>query len=787
MSLQNGSELAIQIGRQVVRSETNDGRFEVFCRGVVSLAEGGAIIMGTSTTWDLGRDGVGAGTASGIYVCTSLRDDVDEKILSDLDRIKSTTSKIKKVYFCTCHPLSEHKRDVLKEQLSIEVDHAFSVEVFGNTQLVDIASTKVEILTRHYGAEIDDCIKTIAAPIDSDTERRGLKIALMSIGEDSAAVRSDIYQGIILETLSESTGLTRENLTNKISERLHLMRSLAKEALLAPLSDMQSKSLISCTNNVYRITQIGKEKLANSTENATLQLLDGRNLLRKEIEEAIGSPLANDHFNKLWAIFEDRIVAYCISKGETLVAEVSELLGQEAVEPEHRMVKAFSFVEDIAKAVSETSSSPQQRLEIAQAIKDIFHYRSGPATDWLVKLCMSYMAACSLGMEYSCGAMIEHLLKRTTLVFDTDVVLSLLGEGESDHDGVLAIAKRWKEIGGKVLVAEPVLEEVAYHASIAQLDFEQVRNWLPGTPDEQQHIISNVFVRSFAVLLAKKEARLHHWGSFIKQYLGRSPYDWINVYQLMTAEGWVGKLPPRSLSEAQLENKVREYLIEQKLGSATSGQADRNMRDKARRDAQLYSAIVSHLHSIRQFEPGSTCLLVSSAHRLSMAEMEFKEAAEPELITSIATILHLLSLMPNVSLGASALKAFLFDERPKGFSSDFERTLMRMLRASDEVALPWAKRSALMKALREKMMQDAKSRGANVKGEELEREALMEKNQSRTIEMMSQALDAVAVDTKTAKENSALRRRIMELEEENRRQRESFARRNSPRSKGRND
>jgi hypothetical protein len=42
-------------------------------------------------------------------------------------------------------------------------------------------------------------------------------------------------------------------------------------------------------------------------------------------------------------------------------------------------------------------------------------------------------------------------------------------------------------VGGKVLVAEPVLE-VAYHAAIATKDFQQVNHLLPGTPDDRLRV-----------------------------------------------------------------------------------------------------------------------------------------------------------------------------------------------------------------------------------------------------------------------------------------------------------
>lgn len=766
MSIQGDSNFTISVGKQVLRTETNDGRFEAFCREVVSNAEGGALILGTSASWDLGRDGVGFGRATGIYVCVSLRDDVDGKALSDIERLIATTNSLKKIYFCSSHELSEYKRSKLAEQLIVEVDYACSIEILSSSQLIEIASRDVAILHRYYGAEIDDCLKAISAPLDEQTEKRGLRLALMSFGEDSAVVRAELYESAILEILVEKGDSTLEVLTNKISERLHLMRSLSKEALVAPLQDMMASQLILKKDRLYSISEIGKEKFSSNLEQAATQLLSGRIVVREAIEDGIGGKLSEDHFSKMWLIFEDKMVAYCISKGETLVAEVGELIDERisgiSIDP-HRQ---FSFVDEIAAAVANTSSSPQQRIEIEQAVKDIFHHRTGPATDWLVRLCMSFVAACSLGMEHTCGSAIEQLLKKTTLVLDTDVVLSLLGEGENDHEGVEAIVNRWKQFDGKLLVGEPVLEEVAYHASIANLDYQQVNNWLPGSEDDRQHIINNVFVRSFAELLSKKQIKSQYWHAYVRTFVGNSNYDWSRIFTNLASEYQIQKLPQRASTEEVLEKKVQESILELNQGAAVTAQSIRNIRDKARRDAQLYSGIVSYLKALRRVEPSATCLLVSSAHRLSWAEQHFKEADEPELVTSISTVLHLISLVPNVKLGASAMKAFLFDERPKGFSSDFERTLMRMLRASEQVSLPWAKRAVLRKSLREKMMQDAKSRGVNRKAEQLEKEALLPNNQPRTIELLRDAFDAIAVDTKVASENAALRKRIAELEEQ---------------------
>lgn len=774
MNLTEGA-VSVSIGKQILKTETNDGRFENFCRDAVSTAEGGAKILGTSASWDLGRDGVGYGRASGIYVCVSLRDDVDAKALADIARIQDTTRDIKLLYFCSSHELSEHKRTALEGQLSEEVEHAFPCRVLGGAQLVELALADGSILPKYYGAETEDCLRALSEQQDEHSENRGLKLALMAIGEDSATVRAHVYQGVILEILQHGAH-TIEGLAKKISDRLRLMRNLAKEALIAPLHELGDAGLVSTAGSLYSITEHGKSELVSSLENATDALLSGRAVVRKAIEDAIGGKLADDHYNKIWAVFEERMVGYCISRGETLVAEVSQLLGTRGAEgrtvPEQQ---SFSFVDELAAAVGATSTSSQLRLELAQAVRDIFIERTGPATDWLVHLCMGFMTACSLGLEFTCGGVIEQILKRTHLVLDTDVVLSLIGEGEVDHIGVVAIAQRWKSMGGRILVGEPVLEEVAYHAWIAALDYEQVQSWLPGTLDDRQHIIGNVFVRSFAELLSKGKAKKQHWSGYIRQYRGEREYDWTPIYRQLNVEYGIEKLPPRSSGEEGLERRVKDFLIQKRQGTALTANTIRNMQDKARRDAQLYSAIVSFIRSIRTFDPQTTCLLLSSAKRLANAESNFRETAEPELVTSISTALHLLSLAPNVRLGTAALKAFLFDERPVGFSGDFERTLMRMLKASDQVSIPWAKRATLMKAVRDKMMEDAKTRGLRPKPEELEQVAFNAQNQGRTIQLLTAALDAAAIDSKLAKENADLRRRNAELEEIARKLRERNA------------
>jgi len=765
MSLQNSNVFTINVGRQVLSIETNDRRFENFCRDTIGIMEGGALILGTSASWDLGRDGVGAVRASGIYSCCSLRDDVDDKALGDIKRIISTTDNIKRLYFCSSQELSEHRISKIEAALLEECNHEFPITVLGASQIIEMANTDVKYLNKYYSAEIQDCLNSLTGDTDQESEIKGLRLALISSGEDSGTIRKEIYSASIIDSLNIRDGQTVQSLCKMISKRLRLMRNLSKESILVHLDNLETDLLISESDKIYYLTELGRQQIEKNLENASISLLNGRASIRAAIETATGNRLADDHFNKIWLIFEEHLVSYCISRGQDLVSDISRILGEQSTGiAAKEKSKQFPFIRDLANAVSETSSSSPQKIELRQAVEDIFVEQTGPAINWLVRLCGNFVAACSLGLEQTCGNAIENLLRRTTLIFDTDVVLSLMGQGEIDHDSVVAITTRWKEMRGKVLVAEPVLEEVSYHAWIAHHDFEQVSSWLPGTADDRQQYIHNAFVRSFAEMVDKDKARLNQWNTYITSIRGESSYSWGKVFAELHSTYNVDKLPPRSSSEEKIEKDLQLLLITERQNSAWTDTAIRNMEDKARRDAQLYAALVSYLKSLQHIEPGATCLLVSSARRLASAEALHKNSGEPDLVVSISTVLQLLSLAPNVSLGLSAMRAFLFDEKPNFYSSDFERTVLRMLRASDEISMPWAKRTILMRSVREKMLSDAKSRGLSTKINELENKAFFGGNKENIIGTLKFALDAVAVDTKTAKENSDLRKKIKELE-----------------------
>src|SRR5207249_755772 len=94
------------------------------------------------------------------------------------------------------------------------------------------------------------------------------------------------------------------------------------------------------------------------------------------------------------------------------------------------------------------------------------------------QLSAAYVMLCSLGLEASSSQRIRAALERFVLVADSDVVISLLCQGEENHSEVERIVNGWRQLGGRWAVTVSVLEEVAYHAWISENEFSAMANQL---------------------------------------------------------------------------------------------------------------------------------------------------------------------------------------------------------------------------------------------------------------------------------------------------------------------
>ena len=119
---------------------------------------------------------------------------------------------------------------------------------------------------------------------------------------------------------------------------------------------------------------------------------------------------------------------------------------------------------------------PDMGEVIEQAVIDILTERSGPAFEWLSKVCERFVALCSLGLEASSTEEIRRVIARHKLMLDSDIVITTLCQGERGHEATKEMPAKWTRLGGRLLLPEPVLEEVAYHAYISQREFQETNS-----------------------------------------------------------------------------------------------------------------------------------------------------------------------------------------------------------------------------------------------------------------------------------------------------------------------
>jgi hypothetical protein len=748
----------------ILRNDVQATRFERFCNDAVSNYEGDILVLPTSASWDLGRDGRRESSQTNIYVCSSLSDDVDAKSEADIRRLIQHAALPFTVYFCSSQSLSEHRCNEVAAELRRIVPQQTIVVPMGSIQLGAIAERAPAVFLKFYGPELANYLAVIRSSIDRPLESDdSLRVALLGVLHDNSdEVRRSIYEDAIRTALSAKP-CTAEVCAQDVSRRFRLGHSLGASTIAPHLEHLERNGEVWIKDGFYELSEVGRAALQKADALAREKLLSGREDIRDVLESELGYRLAEDQYERIWSIVRDTLSTAFFERGQQIVARVGELLsGTQNSEGPTSGDNPLFFLEGLADAVALTSSHSDQQEELRTAIRDLFVETTGPAFDFLSRLCASYVALCTLGIEYQSGRAIAGILSKLTLVLDSDIAISLLCEGEANHDSVSELVTKWRSIGRGVMVGREVIQEVARHAAIAHNDFEEVVEFLPGTEADRQRLINNAFVRAFAKLLAEKRIRRNEWGPYIGEYTANGKEDIARISDVFRSMA-IETLPPATAAEKELETKTRT-LLEIEAAKRFSGQRLAIERDKASRDASLYASLYRFIRSARDADMEQSAVLVSSARRIALVEQRMRAVGDPQLVIALGAILHVLSLVPGVSVGIGAMRSLLFDLHQR-FSSDLERLLLRTVSRSREATIPWAKRHTLMRRVRTKLL-DAPPPKANEAARDAELWPSSESEIRFTAGALSEALEAVVVPRKSEQEIAKLQRTVNSQEDE---------------------
>lgn len=750
-------------------NDTSPIRFEKFCLDLCREAEGLELVP-TSLTWDLGRDGRGispSGRELPVALCATLEADVDAKAEADIRRLAVTT-KAKQVIYCSSRRLTEAKCDKIEARVRDIYPQLETVRVLGQVQLADLAERHEESLRRHYGAEIQNIETALLTPKASrQAEDVGLRLALMSqTGDDAWQLREQLATRLVLDTLLDTQGLPAAEIGQAITKFLHLPRQITAHYVQGLLVGLEREGLATLKGGVAMLTPAGVKAARDVPAGAGAKLLEGRAAVREAIRTLSGHVLTDSQFDKVWNTLQDGLANLFYSHGMAMVHMVRSLLAEEET-PRRGGGPPTKLLDNLADKVAALFPESTQADEIRLAVVDMFSEKDRHAFKWLTEICSVYVMMCSLGFEALSNRQTLAALTSISLVPDTDVVLSLLCEGEDNHDEVERILTGWSAIGGKVLTAKPVLEEVSYHAWISGNDYAATEHQIAEMDaTDARRLLGNSFVRAFKKVAGELTAR-KFWQQYIQQFRGDSEWDYNSIIDLLRDDYGFDHLSDAGEEYAEFAERVQQLLINR--ASVDVGCEAENLdyrtRDKCRRDGILLADVLAARQAARtRRQRGTTCVL-SSARLLSEADQVFGEdLGQPDAVLSTASVSLLLTLIPQVAMGVTTLRCVLFDDLVVSRLSPAQRYAYRLIAASQQYEVAWSKRVTLHRELGRTIVAEAKARGEPVKV--VREKVLRSEDPQYSAWVVARALDDIAATVKGREESYRLKAEIKQLKEE---------------------
>lgn len=589
----------------IIKGETNDSRFEKFCRALLQKSEG-VTLVSTSTSYDLGRDGVSIRPTKGTHaevLCCTIDKDIESKVNRDAKRLASTTIP-DHVYYCCSLPLTEHKINELSADFRVQFSKPPGVTFLGARQLTDIAERFPDLFRESYHSEVRSAEATLQAfhTGQPTTETRGLRLALLSFGSDEAQeLRRHIMTRAVLDVMATCEACTPAEIAQKLSSDLGLPSAVSDGYIKFTL---QTTTLQGLTENIaglaWRLTEHGREEAKSVPPEAAQEVLAGRTIVRDALQRLIGKKIADTQYDLIWSSLLDFFSEYFYTSGLAIISAVNIFLG-DTTQNHKTMTNLDKVIEEGAKKVRAQVKTSELADQIEQAIRDVFTERTGEVFEWLSRLCERFVVLCALGLEGTSSDEVRTILVRHRIVLDTDIILTTLCPSEPDYQAARELISRFREIGGKVVLSSQVLEEVAYHAWIADREFkDSIPLFGKLGPDDLRKYLRNTFVRAFFLLGWERKARLEQWELYISQYRGYEPHDHSKLLKELQTNLLAERLP--DLVDEALRKDVTQFMKESAARSRDLGvgQLGRDELGKAETDGKVLGSICAARENLRQ-------------------------------------------------------------------------------------------------------------------------------------------------------------------------------------------
>lgn len=744
--------------RDVLDKDIHAIRFEQFCCDLLSEAEQRHYVV-TSRSYDLSRD---ARTISGelAVVCCGTSGDFDDKAESDLRSLLQSATPVR-VYFCSNRAKSEAYLQRVKENLRSIAPQVNEVDAIGSYQLATLVQRCPEPFIRRYTSELLDYRETLLEGNlqTVQMEVAGFQVALATQFQDDArALRDDLIYTLILSVLAEKGPQSPSLLAKGVSDTLRLPRIIKRETLAEHLRFLETQSFLAFDGRVYQITEPGLERHRSLRAAGATQLRKGRDLIHNALEILLGGELAPPSFDALWSRLQDEFANLFFSHGMRLVQLIGSLVSSDCAVGASR---TFSeLLAGLRKMIAKSGIGGGRSEDVAQAVVDLFDDRSSNVFQWLTEMAVKYVSLCALGLEPNAQQVLALQLGRIDLLLDTDVVLSYLSEGERPHEAVEGLLRRWRELGGAMRIAPPVIEEAAYHAWISEWECREIGPLFASlAPEEVHRFAKNAFVRSF-YRASKGRYNPVAWARFISEYRGQHASDSSRIAAVLKEEHFELMSDAEFFYDHGFARNVANKIYDlRKIGP--EDYVPKAVGDKVARDGQLLAYLRLARHSSSTQER-ILVMVSSSPILLETANVFAAELGDPPPVWPIGAIGYMLSMLPGVQLTLTSLRTCLFAEGDEGLDQ-ITQLALRVIKQSTQFELGYSRRATLKRALHSQIAKVARERGQRPR--ELLADLTEQPTQTREIltEVVANAVDEI-VASRSEKEIAELRAQLKKYE-----------------------
>jgi hypothetical protein len=681
--------------------------------------------------------------------------ELDGKAEADVLRLTASASP-DRIAYCSSQKLSELRCDEITTTLQRHAQGK-SIIVYGAKQLAAIAKDNQETFERFYGAEVQEIRSTILSEHPSGAPTSGLRLALLTFGSsEGSELRDEVLRSTLLDRLSRDVTLSVEEISQSFSKDLGLPRTLPRTYVYLALERAQGEGDVERIGLSWRLTEQGSNKQAALPLQGIRQLLEGRETVRKSLEILTGKSLSQQQYEMVWVALLDALSGMFHANGLEVIRGIDELLSSEP--SRDKPMNLRRELENAMRRVVASISTVDLRGETYTALLDLFTEREGPAFDWFTRVSERFVTLCSLGLEHDSGNALRETLAAQRLVLDSDIILDFLCDAEPDHAASRDLLINWLGIGGRILASPIVMEEVAHNAWISERDFRGTE-MLVGKLEKWElcRYIRNPFVRTFHYYKSPPSK----WDMYIGQFRGNSPGDYTKILSRLRERLKVEILPV-SVDEI-LSMEISEYIRKILFSRGSDDEQLEDVMFKINRDGRLLASLAAAREVAERTGVEEPMILLSSSNALRSAELAFDKVFQgPQLVLNKRSFTYLLSTVPQVSFGAGTLRRALFGFGSHGHLKSDGVHAMRLIRSTSEINLPWADRFTFRKELRRSMMSEANRRG--VSNKEMTRQFMEGNSPDTTAQIVVEAIQQLAVPTKTQKELEEARRMIQQLQ-----------------------